>query len=108
DAAFIGELNPHKSAELVNAMEHDDAVLLLARADVDAGAAALGVLLQTNEALVVSLLADISPRKSAALITKAKACAPGRDWLGCLCEAAKAIGDRAAELKWASPGPLEH
>jgi LGFP repeat len=108
DAAFIGELNPRKSAELVNAMEHDDAVLLLARADVDAGAAALDVLLRRNEALVVSLLADISERRSAALITKAKACAPGREWLGYLCEAAEAIGSRAAELKWSDPGPLEH
>jgi hypothetical protein len=107
-AVPIGELNPHKSAELVSAMEHDDAVLLLARADVDAGAAALNVLLKTNEALAVSLLADISQRKSEALIAVVKASAPGREWLGNLCEAAEAIGNRAAELKWTAPGPLEH
>ena len=108
DAAFIGELNPHKSAELVNAMEYDDAVFLLARADVDAGAAALDVLLKTNEPLAVSLLADISQRRSRALIAAIKASAAGREWLGNLCEAAEAIGNRAAELEWADPGPLEH
>jgi len=79
DAAFIGELNPHKSAELVNAMEYDDAVFLLARADVDAGAAALDVLLKTNEPLAVSLLADISQRRSRALIAAIKASAAGRE-----------------------------
>jgi uncharacterized protein with LGFP repeats len=108
DAAFIGELNPHKSAELVNAMEHDDAVLLLARADVDAGAGALDVLLKTNEARAVSLLADISQRKSEALIAAVRTSAAGREWLGILGEAAEAIGNRAAELKWTDPGPLEH
>jgi hypothetical protein len=108
DAAFIGELNPHKSAELVNAMQYDDAVLLLARADVDAGAAALNVLLKTNEPLAVSLLADISQRRSRALIAAIRASAAGGAWLGNLCEAAEAIGNRAAELEWADPGPLEH
>jgi len=58
-AVPIGE-PPAKSAELVTRWNIDDAVLLLARADVDAVAAALNVLLKTNEALAACAARDVA------------------------------------------------
>jgi uncharacterized protein with LGFP repeats len=108
DAASLGELNPHKSAELIRAMNHDDAVLLLATADIDAATPALDVLLKMDEALAVAILADISRRRAEALIAVVTANAARREWLRDLPEAAAAIGNRAAELRLTTPGPFEH
>jgi hypothetical protein len=108
DPASLGALNPDKAAEFIGAMPHDDAVLVLASADVDAAAATLDVLLKTDEARAVSLLTSLSRRKAEAVIAVVAADMADREWLGDLPEATAATGKRAAELKLAAPGPLEY
>lgn len=106
DAASLADVGPHQAGDMIRAMAYNDAVLLLAGAEVDAAVVVLGMLLKTDEALAVSLLADISQDKAGKLIAAVTADAPGREWLRQLPEAAKAISDRSVELKWTG-GRLE-
>jgi hypothetical protein len=107
DPASLGELNPDKAAEYIGDMPHDDAVLLLAKADVNAAAAPLDVMLKTDEARAVLLLTSLSRSRAEAVIAVLAADVAGREWLGDLPEATAATGKRAAELKLAAPGPLK-
>jgi hypothetical protein len=107
DAASLGELAPDHAVEQILAMGHDRAVVPLATADVEPAAKVLDVLLETDEALAVSLLADISRDKAEKLIAAVTAVSPGREWLQRLPEAADAIGGRGVDLKWTSRGWLE-
>jgi hypothetical protein len=107
DAASLGDLAPHHAVRQIQAMGHDRAVIPLATAEVDPAAKVLDVLLKTDEALAVSLLADISRDKAEKLITAVTEVSPGREWLQQLPEAADAIGNRGVDLKWIDPGWLE-
>lgn len=107
DAASFGDLAPHHAADRIRAMGHEDAVVSLAAAEVAPAAKILNVLLKTDEALAVSLLADISRGKAEKLITTVTAASQDREWLRQLPEAAEAIGKRSEDLKWADPGRLE-
>lgn len=119
DAASLVNVRPHQAAGMIRAMGHDEGIVLLAHAEDDAAVAVLEMLLETDEALAVSLLADIGQGKVGKLVAAVTAGTPGREWLRPLPEAAKAISDRGAELKWtgglereqyyrliSSPGPL--
>ena len=119
DAASLVDVIPRQAAGMIRVMGHDEGAVLLSRAEDDAAVAVLEMLLEADEALAVSLLADIDQDKAGKLITAVTAGTPGREWLQLLPEAAKAIGARGAELKWtggleriqyyrliSSPGPL--
>jgi hypothetical protein len=106
EVASLGNLAPHHALERIRAMGHDGAVDQLANAEAGATAKVLDVLLNTDEALAVSLLADISRVKAEKLITLVSADVPGREWLRQLPAAAEAIGNRGTELKWTG-GRLE-
>jgi len=118
-AASLVDVGPHRTADIIRAMGHDEGVVLLAQAEDDAAVVVLEMLLEADEALAVSLLADIGQDKAGKLIAAVIAGTPGREWLRPLPEVAKAISDRGAELKWtggleraqyyrliSSPGPL--
>jgi hypothetical protein len=107
DAASLGDFAPHHAVAQIRAMGHDHAVVQLARAEVDPAAKVLDVLLKTDEALAVSLLADIGRDKADKLITAVTAVSPDRKWLEQLPEAAGAIGNRGMDLKWTDPRLLE-
>jgi hypothetical protein len=107
DAASLGDLAPDHAVRQIQAMGHDRAVVPLATAAVDPAAKVLDVLLKTDEALAVSLLADISRDKAEKLIAAVTAASPGREWLQRLPEAADAIGDRSVDLKWTNREWLE-
>jgi hypothetical protein len=107
DAASLGDLAPHHAVDHILAMGHDRAVVPLAAAEVDPAAKVLDVLLRRDEALAVSLLADISRDKAEKLIVAVTAVSPGSEWLQLLPEAADAIGDRGVDLNWTSRGWLE-
>jgi Protein kinase domain len=97
DVVALGALSPHAAAAQIRRMRHDDAVVLLASVSPDDVADLLGALLEADEAMTVSLLADINPRKAKALIARLAVDAP---WLESLPKAAKAIARRAVEMKW--------
>jgi LGFP repeat len=107
DAASLGDLAPHHAVAQIRAMGHHHAVVPLATAEVDPAVKVLDVLLKADEALAVSLLADISREKAGQLITALAAVSPDREWLEQLPEAAAAIGNRGMDLKWADPGLVE-
>jgi hypothetical protein len=107
DAASLGDLAPHHAVDQILAMGHDRAVVPLAAAEVDPAAKVLDVLLKRDEALAVSLLADISRDKAEKLIAAVTAVSPGREWLQWLPAAADAIGNRGVDLKWTDRGWLE-
>ena len=104
DAASLGDLSSRAAATWVRDMRRDYAVRVLAQVPVDGAAKILAALLRTNEALTVTLLADISARKAQALIAALADSAP---WLPGLPEAAEAIDQRADELQWTDGGLLE-
>jgi hypothetical protein len=106
-AASLEVVAPYHAASLIRAMAYDDAVDQLGAAEVEPAAKILDVLLKTDEALAVSLLADISREKADGLVAAVTAESPGREWLDQLPEAAEAIGKRGEDPKWAEPGLLQ-
>jgi LGFP repeat len=104
DALLLGALSPHTAVWRIRAMRYDDAVLVLARAEVVDTAKVLAVLLKVDEPLAVSLLADINRSKAEALIAALPADLSASGWLLQLPEAAEAIGSCVVEMKWAGTG----
>ena len=100
DAASLVDVGPHQAAGMIRARGHDEGIVLLAHAEDDAAVAVLEMLLEADEALAVSLLADIGQGKAGKLVAAVTAGTPDREWLRPLPKAAKAISDRGAELKW--------
>jgi hypothetical protein len=104
DAASLGDLSPHAAVTRIRRMRHNDAVLVLARAEVDDAAKVLAVLLEADEPLAVALLADINRSKAEVLTATAPPFESGPHWLRQLPEAAEAIGNCAVQMKWAGTG----
>src|SRR5262249_44386656 len=97
DSAALRALNPYAAAERLREMPYDNVVDVFASAspgDVDE---VLKVLLKVDEALVVAVLADLSPRRAAELISPLHEVVP---WLVSLPEAAGEIARLALELGW--------
>jgi LGFP repeat len=110
DHSFLITLSPYKAVARLRQMPHDDAVYALASAPLDDVAEVLKVMLSSDEALAVALLADLNPRTAERLIRLLPTPAE-RGPLEGLLNAAARIARRATELKWdhdERPGNLEH
>jgi hypothetical protein len=94
---WLSALSPHAAGDRIRQLPYDDVVDLFAAASPEEAAEVIEVLLETDEALVVAVLADLSPHRAAELIGSLRNAVP---WLSSLPEAAGGIARLALDMRW--------
>jgi hypothetical protein len=102
DPAALGALNPHVAVDRLQQLSHDELVNFFARSKPGDVSEIIATFFDVDVTRLVTALADISRRKTTALITAA-----GIHFLHDLPGAAEAIAREAARLRWTEAGPVD-